>query len=163
MVRLDLSKIKGKKILGVDTSSFNIGAVMFEGEKFKFSSYTVSKNKDNQSRIFDLYDAFEKLIKDNMPDKVFIEESIYVNNFVTSRILSEVIGNCKSICRKYNIPFETVQNKRWKKEIVGNGNVNKDGIRDFVERKESKLSDSVQDVVDAYCIAKYGVKKESEK
>ena len=149
------------KIAGIDIDSRKFGVVLLEDNLEPTFVFFESKSKNVQERIFDLHDEFDKLvIKGLKPDKIFIEEAIYIQNFKTSKSISESIGNCKLLCRLNTIPFQMVPNKTWKKHIVGNGNATKEDIKNFIVKQHPELCDEPQDIFDAFCIALFGTKKE---
>ncbi len=149
------------RIVGIDLDSKKIAAVLFVDGEFNQLLFFQSKNKDTDERLFELYKYFESMvIKHLKPDKIFIEDSIYVSNYRTSKALSESIGNVKLLCRLKQIPFELVSNKTWKKEIIGNGNASKEDIKKFILRQKPDLVDEPQDIIDAYAICLWGVKND---
>jgi len=151
------------RIVGVDADSKKLAVVMFENDQLESWHFLESKNKETQERIFDLYFHFEAFIKTKKPDIVFIEQSIYVKNFVTSKAITEVIGNCKLLCKLHKVPFEMVGNTTWKKYVVGNGKATKEEIKTFIDKKYPQLKDESQDIADATCIALYGILEKGEK
>lgn len=150
-------------IVGLDIDSRKFGASLFEDGKYVISTFYESEEKEIQNRLFDLYDKVEILVLNLFkPDKIYIEESIYVSNFKTSRALSESIANVKLLCRLHQIKFEMVQNTSWKKEIIGNGKCSKEDIKNFIVKKFPQLEEDRQDVFDSCGIAMYGVKNENK-
>ena len=147
------------RIVGIDIDSRKFGIVCIDkgfyiGERFHLS---LCKNVDD--RIAELYDEIERLLIMWAPNKVYIEEPIYIQNFKTTKAISETVGNCKSLCRIHKIAFETVPNKTWKKEIIGNGNCSKEDIKEFIIKKYPKMKYKEQDVYDSFGLALYGVKR----
>ena len=151
------------RILGVDIDSRKFGVAMIEKGECKWDCFHLSLCKNVDDRIAELYDEMEALLTRWAPDKVYIEEPIYIQNFKTTKAISESVGNCKSLCRIHKIAFETVPNKTWKKEIVGNGNCSKEDTKKFVEKKYPKIVDRQEDVYDSIGIALYGTKRMKEK
>lgn len=148
------------RVVGIDLDSKKIAAVLFVNGEFNQILFFQTKNKNTDERLFELYKYFESMIiKHLKPDKVFIEDSIYVSNFRTSKALSESIGNVKLLCRLNQIPFEIVSNKTWKKEIIGNGNASKEDIKRFVLKQKPDLIDEPQDCYDSFAICLWGVRK----
>lgn len=167
-------------IMGIDIDSRKFGlAIVDEHNTIKCKVFYQIDSKNTEDRLFALYDELNRLLdfsgndyeEDNnntndslypedKPNKIYIEEAIYVSNFKTSRAISEVIGNLKILCRNKGFEFEMVPNKTWKKEIIGNGNASKDDIRKWVVDHYKKVgNDGPQDLYDAICIALYGVKR----
>ena len=130
---------------------------MFENDELESWHFLESKSKETQDRIFDLYFHFEAFVKSKKPNLVLIEESFYTNNFKTSKAITEVIGNCKLICKLNKIPFELVQNKTWKKYVIGSGNATKEDIKNFVDKKYPQLKNEPQDISDSCAICLFGI------
>jgi len=151
------------KILGVDIDSRKFGFVIIDGKKLHYYYFFESKDKEPQERIYAIYEAFKIQFNIQKPDIVFIEDSMYSQNYNTSRLIAETVGNCKLFCRLQTVPVYTVANKSWKKEIIGNGNCSKDDIKEFIIKKYKVLKDSPQDVLDATGVALCGVKRIKEK
>jgi len=150
------------RIVGVDLDSKKIAIAIFDDSKFTSYFFYHSKIKNTQERIFDLYDEFGVIIKGISPNKVYFEDSLYIQNFKSSKVLSEVLGNCKLVCRLAQIPFGVVSNKTWKKIVIGNGNATKEDIKNFVLAKYNDKfdEDEPQDIFDAIGIGLYGIYKE---
>ncbi len=146
------------QIWGIDCSSKNIAISCFDGGNLSWVSYKDSKMKNTQDRIFELGKRFEKALMGGIPDIIFIEESIYVSNFKTSKAIAEVIGNIKWICAENEVKFRTVQNRMWKKEIIGSGGASKEDIKRFVIERYPQLKNESQDVWDSVGVALYGIK-----
>jgi len=149
-------------IWGIDCSSKNIAISSFKYEDLDWTICLTCDIKDTQLRILELCKIFERIINKNLPDKVFIEESIFVQNFKTSKAITEVIGNIKWICNGRKVPFETVQNRVWKKKVIGNGGCSKEDIAEFVKKKFPKVKDEPQDVFDCVGVGLWGIKKVEE-
>ena len=145
-------------ICGIDSSSKNLAIVSFEDGKLGNFLLLKSNEKNTTKRIFKLCSIFEKEILNFSPNLVVIESSIYVSNYKSSQVLAEMIGNIKYICQKNNILIESVSNKTWKKQIIGNGNASKDEIKKWVVSHYPELEGSDQDLLDACCICLFGVK-----
>ena len=86
-----------------------------------------------------------------------IEESIYIQNPRTTVQLASVVGCVKFGCY-YNGLYPTgVDNKSWKKLIVGSGNASKADIMVFAIEKWGDVFEE-QDFADAACIALWGLR-----
>jgi Holliday junction resolvasome RuvABC endonuclease subunit len=96
-------------------------------------------------------------------DTVWIEKVIIGNNRKYSIGLAETMGAVLSDLgqvRLHNgLDIRTVDNKAWKKALIGNGNASKEQIRDYIDVAQSAyapLCGDDQDLYDACCIALYG-------
>ncbi len=151
------------KILGIDADSKKIALVCFEDDRLLYHELLISHAKNTNDRLYDLIIIFEGQIKAIKPNITYLEESIFIQNYKTSRAISEVIGNIKFILRENDIPFETVPVNSWKKVIVGKGNASKDEVREFTENIYPELKGEIQDTMDACCVCLYGIRVEQEK
>lgn len=95
-------------------------------------------------------------------DQVWIEDVIVGNNHRYSLQLAQVLGAIMAqLCVSVRvIDTRVVDNKVWKKEIVGNGNATKDTIRNYIVETYpdyALLCADDQDRFDACCIGLYGL------
>lgn len=151
------------RIWGIDCDSKKIAIVCFEDKRLKNWVFMKSNEQKVDERIFDLYQGFDKILETQpKPDKIIIEESLFLNNFWSSRVITEIIGDCKLCCKLHSVPVETVINSSWKKVVIGKGNATKKQIEEFAIEKFSELIGEEQDVLDASCIGLWGVMKYEE-
>ena len=93
------------RICGIDIDSRKFGAVCIDKDFYTGERFDLSLCKNVDDRIAELYDEIEKLLIMWAPNKVYIEEPIYIQNFKTTKAISETVGNCKSLCRIHKIAF----------------------------------------------------------
>ena len=148
------------KVLGCDCSSKLIDCVLL-GDDNLFKTYSFeSKNKDWDIRSRELFSAFQNLIKDMkcdkiVPDIVYIEQAVYLQNVKVTLAIDSVINAVKFISYMNKIPYIIIDNKSWKKQVLGNGKASKEQIMEFARlRWGDKLS--TQDLCDAACISLAG-------
>tara|TARA_R100001377_G_scaffold74226_1_gene50426 strand:+ start:676 stop:993 length:318 start_codon:yes stop_codon:yes gene_type:complete len=85
---------------------------------------------------------------------VAIEKPLYFRNPHSTISISEVVGAVKEILELAGIPYKVVDNKTWKKEVVGTGSASKDDILKYAnEYFYSEFEE--QDWADAACIAEW--------
>ena len=151
------------KVFSVDADSFKVAIAVFENDKFAGETLLISGGKkyNADTRARNIYYSFCKFLDESKPDMVVIERSVYTQNFISSRTISEVIGFCKLACGQRNIPFNSVHNTSWKKYIC-KGNASKSEIKEVILKKFPELSDREQDEIDAVGIGLYylSLKKE---
>ena len=150
------------RIMGIDLDSRKFGAVCIEDGTLSGDCFHISLLKNVDDRLAELYDEIERLLIRWSPDKVFIEEVIYIQSFNATKSIAESVGNCKSLCRLHKIDFETVPNKTWKKEIIGNGNCSKEDTKKFIENTYPNFTGRKEDVYDAFGLCLLGVKRMKE-
>jgi Holliday junction resolvasome RuvABC endonuclease subunit len=96
-------------------------------------------------------------------DSVWIEDTIIGNNRKYSIQLSEAKGALLADLARLRLELGTdvrlVDNKTWKREVVGNGNASKDQVRDYIRVTHpayAAFCGDDQDCYDAACIGLYG-------
>jgi Holliday junction resolvasome RuvABC endonuclease subunit len=97
-------------------------------------------------------------------DQVWIEDTIIGNNRKYSIKLAQVMGAVLSHLGQIRLntgcDVRLVDNKSWKREIVGNGNSDKAAVRDYIDVTHpayAALCGDDQDLYDAACIGLYGI------
>lgn len=97
-------------------------------------------------------------------DHIFIESIIIGNNRKYSLDLAQTMGAVLSALHVVSAINGTrihlVDNKAWKKRLLGNGNADKDAIRTYIDvtyPAYALLCDGDQDRYDACCIGLYGL------
>jgi len=81
-----------------------------------------------------------------------IEAAIYIQNPHTSLAIASVVGCVDFICHVSGLQPVLVDNRKWKKEILGKGNATKADILKFAREKWGDVFEE-QDFADAACIA----------
>lgn len=95
-------------------------------------------------------------------DQVWVEDVIVGNNRKYSIQLAQVLGAVMAqLARIKGLDQRVVDNKAWKREIVGNGNASKDMVREYIHVTHpdyALLCGEDQDSYDATCIGLYGIR-----
>ena len=144
--------------LGLDCSSKAVhGVIITEAEaiiyKLKFDS-TPKDSFDN--RLYQIFDKFavylnQELEYNNIQCSA-IEAAIYIQNARTTMEISGVVSVAKYLLHTKGIICYPVDNRSWKKQILGKGNVKKPDIKKFAVDKWGDVFPE-QDYADAACIA----------
>jgi Holliday junction resolvasome RuvABC endonuclease subunit len=138
------------KIIALDCDSFKIAVAVFIDEKLdKTLIFDSDKKIIADLRGVTLFNKFESFIKKEKPDLMITEKSLYSQNFVSSRTITEIIGFCKLICNKHKIPYYMVYVPSWKKYVTGKGNATKAIIKECVLKIYPQLEEYTQDEADA--------------
>lgn len=150
------------KVMGIDLGIHKVAVAVWEdGVLLGTDAYeTVGLRHDELMNISDfVYCA----VKDSEADHVFIEDTLVGNNIKYSIQLSEAKGAILSslglYCTEHYLGVYLVNNKTWKKDVLGNGNADKDKVRIWVDGQGSEYSllcGDDQDRYDAACIGYYG-------
>jgi len=146
--------------VGFDCSSKAIHCVVLDGD----SNIVVQKKWGSTEKTFDdrfpefarnFYRDFSKIIltpTENM--FVAIEQSIFIQNPKTTMEIANVIGCVRTACYLRGFDVVVVDNRRWKKVVLGNGNAKKPDIMKYAIDKWGEVF-TEQDFADAACIASW--------
>ena len=93
--------------------------------------------------------------------KSAIEKAIYIQNAKATIQIASVVTAIQLACHKQNIPCYLVDNKTWKKDIIGKGNSSKQDIMEYAVDKWGDVF-TEQDYADAACIALHAQKESTE-
>ena len=144
--------------LGLDCSSKAVhGVIVNEVEeivaKLKFHS-TPKDSFDN--RLFQIFDNFSVYLANELEYNDIqcsaIEAAIYIQNARTTMEISGVVSVAKYLLHTKGILCYPVDNRSWKKQILGKGNAGKPDIKNFAVEKWGDIFPE-QDYADAACIA----------
>ena len=140
--------------LGLDCSSLAVhGAIVNDKEELVSIHKWGSKLKTFDSRFPEIIKEFSKeLSKINQVEFASIEAAIFIQNPKTTIAIANVIGAAWAFLLEQSINTAIIDNRSWKKTIIGKGNSSKDDIKQFaVEKWGDKFPE--QDYADAACIA----------
>ena len=142
------------KYLGLDCSSLAIhGAIIDENEELVSIHKWGSKLKTFDSRFPEIVKEFSKdLSKINQVEFASIEAAIFIQNPKTTIAIANVVGAVWAFLLEQAITTSIIDNRSWKKVIIGKGNSSKDDIKKFAEEKWGDKCPE-QDYADAACIA----------
>ena len=152
--------------LGFDCSSKAIHCAVLDGDynlitQKKWSS----KEKTFEKRFMEFavnfwHDLSKIYIRSSENEKVYvaIEQAIFIQNPKTTVEIANVIGCVRTACLVNGFDVEVVDNRKWKKEIIGNGNAKKTDIMEYAIEKWGEEFPE-QDFADATCIAAWKVKE----
>lgn len=174
---LDMGKVMSAKVVGIDTDSsgyFWVSSFPFDSAGARHG-WVRCRQKNSNERIPQFtrqaFDMFRCLPGGS---HVFCEEPLALpRNGATTRKLGLAAGAIyAAFCLA--IPDATwhwVDVAHWKKEVVGNGNANKDRIREFCRENPMWHShvdpvtdadyEKHRDLYDAWCLKTYGVRQVS--
>ena len=111
-----------------------------------------SKDKDYEIRFYEILDKFEAYSGIIDISTAAIESAIYIQNAKATIAIASVIAGVKLQLHRSGTPFASVDNRAWKKVIVGKGNAKKSDIMAFAVSKWGEVFPE-QDYADAACIA----------
>ena len=140
-------------IAGFDCSSKAIHlSLIDEDENLVVLEKFESKDKEYETRFYEILDKFEAYSGIIDISTAAIESAIYIQNAKATIAIASVVAGVKLQLHRSGTPFASVDNKVWKKIIVGKGNAKKSDIMAFAVSKWGEIFPE-QDYADAACIA----------
>ena len=153
--------------LGLDCSSKAVHGVIVNDleeivSKLKFHS---TPKDDFDNRLFQIFDNFGVYLNEELEYNSLegiqcsaIEAAIYIQNAKSTMEISGVVSVAKYLLHTKGILCYPVDNRRWKKQILGKGNAGKPDIKKYAVDKWGDIFPE-QDYADAACIALWAKRK----
>lgn len=122
----------------------------------------ITKKRDLDERLIDLISLFKKSLPTHrfmdslVGEFAVIENPIHIQNARTTIGMTHVIAGVKLALSDMGIGFLSVDNKVWKRDVLGDGKSDKDKIKAFAIRRFGLKENLEQDFYDAACIALWG-------
>ena len=140
-------------IAGFDCSSKAVHlSLIDEDENLVGLEKFESKDKDYETRFYEMLDKFEAYSGIIDISTAAIESAIYIQNAKATIAIASVVAGVKLQLHRSGTPFASVDNRAWKKVIIGKGNASKSDIMAFAITKWGDQFPE-QDYADAACIA----------
>lgn len=159
------------RIAGFDCSTKSIACVILDENKQHVYSCYVSSAKDSMDlRLDDLSKkmflpygsgTIERNIFSNKVSLCVVENPIYLQNIKATSGIAQIVGMVKHISSRYDVSFMGIDNKSWKKSVLGSGKASKEEIMKFAVDNWYEEFITNQDLADAACIALWGVLRKS--
>ena len=149
-----------KVYIGFDCSSKAIHGVLLgeDGGLLDQESWA-SKEKTYHARFLEIVTNFYRstsriktILTESKQAFAAVEAAIFIQNPHTTLAIASVVGCVDFICHLSGLQPILVDNRKWKKEILGKGNVKKPDIMKFAQKKWGDVFVE-QDFADAACIA----------
>ena len=147
--------LKKQAFMGVDCSSWAIHAVLIDDNECLLAQCKWrSSDADFNVRFLQISQKFgEDLSKINIIVKgSAVESAIFIQNPKSTMEIATVVGGVRLICFQQELDCTPVDNRHWKKVVLGKGNLNKQAIKEFAVAKWGDVFKE-QDWADAACIA----------
>jgi Holliday junction resolvasome RuvABC endonuclease subunit len=140
--------------LGLDCSSKAVhGIVIDEQENILLQLKSYGTGSDFDARFSEIFANFSQdLSKITILSGAAIEAAIYIQNPRTTLAIAYVVGGVRVVLQEHSIQNVLVDNRSWKKDVVGKGNAKKEDIKTFAIAKWGEVF-TEQDFADAACIA----------
>jgi len=149
-----LTSSVGPAYLGLDCSSRAIHGVWLNQEEQILAMLKWrSASLEFDARFIEISLQFAKdLSKIKVITNAAVEAAIFIQNPKSTMEIASVVGGVRLACATNKIDCISVDNRHWKKIVLGKGNSNKKDIKDFAVDKWGELFVE-QDWADAACIA----------
>jgi Holliday junction resolvasome RuvABC endonuclease subunit len=156
---------KSVYVCGIDPSSKKLVAVITTLTSFRPEVHVVAlpEGPPNRQRACTLADKWLSALLYDYEDNlhIFLEEPVLGRGGAKATIpQSQVNGALLASAGRLDVVVHPVNNARWKKEVIGNGNASKERIAKVMGERWSELraiAKGDQDVFDAGAINRYGV------
>ena len=132
-----LQTCKGSTYLGLDCSSRAIhGVWLDEQERIVAMLKWRSSDLEFDVRFIEISLQFAKdLSKIKVIPSAAVEAAIFIQNPKSTMEIASVVGGVRLACASNNIECLSVDNRHWKKYVLGKGNSNKKDIKEFAVDK----------------------------
>ncbi len=147
--------------MGVDCSSRAIHAILVdEQEQVIAQGKWRSSEADFNTRFPEIAQKFkEDLSKITTISDAAVESAIFIQNPKSTMEIATVVGGVRLVCVQLDINCIPVDNRHWKKHVLGKGNLNKKAIKEYTIEKWGDIFVE-QDWSDAACIALWVKRRE---
>jgi Holliday junction resolvasome RuvABC endonuclease subunit len=153
------------RVVGIDLGIKKVALAYVKKGKLLGTEAYESHSMLRTEQLMDISDYVYSEVKYFHPAYVFIEDTLMGNNSKYSIQLSQTMGAVLSGMGllQTELPFDVhcVNNKAWKKAMIGNGNADKSSVVSWIEQQSeaySVLCGGDQDRYDAAAIGLYGEK-----
>lgn len=127
---MSLKSIVGKgnwsKLIAIDPASHSLAWAIIDNEKnvIETGKIVLNKHKDTSEKLHKIAEDLIPIIDKHKPDVAAIEQSVYIQNFQSSRIISYIIGFTWGLLFQNGVKTRDVNPLTWKPNI-GYKNVTK--------------------------------------
>lgn len=137
-----VNKSKYKNCLSIDPSSNSLAwaVININNEVIDTGKINFTKGSDMSEKLYQINQNIPILVKKYNIDSAAIEQSVYIQNFQSSRILSYIIGHTFGELIRLNVKCEDITPLSWKPSI-GYKNLSK---REIEELKSNGMDLSSQ-------------------
>lgn len=131
-----------QKVLAIDPASHSLAWAVIDRDKniLETGKIDLSKTKEVSLKFEEISRGIKLILNNHKIDHAVIEQSVYIQNFQSSRIISYIIGFTWGILNVYGVPTEDVSPLMWKPGI-GYKNVTK---KDQYELENNGQKGSIQ-------------------
>lgn len=152
-----VKKEKWDRVIAIDPASHSLAWAVLSCDKELIATGKIDlkQEKDQSQKFNKIKKELLDIVKDHSPDVAAIEQSVYIQNFQTSRVISYIIGFTWGIISDQCNTIEDVSPLMWK-PAIGYKNVNKkdaevlskNGKKGTVQAKlKNERKDRVREIV----------------
>lgn len=159
-----VSSVKASRIIAIDPSSHSLAWCVVDLDKKKFDIVATGKidfkdKKEVSNKLSTIRRGLQDIWEDYSFRNACIEQSVYIQNFQSSRIISYIIGYSWGVLDEYCDSVVDINPLIWKNRI-GYKNISKDdkkrieiqyGSKGIQKRLTQERKDRVKRIVDAFC------------
>ena len=152
------------KLISIDQSSVKTGYAIYEDNKLiKYDIIDLTKEKDLELRFRNMCSEIHKLIQDNSPDYVVLEDVALQTNPSTLTTLARLQGAIIQSLLIYKIPYSIYKPSSWRKVLCfsqGRGIARKELKKQAIKYVKDKFDiDAKEDICEAICIGQARLKQ----
>jgi Holliday junction resolvasome RuvABC endonuclease subunit len=159
--------VGGSVIIGIDPSSFSVACAVVAKDRvaavhkatFRKAGSGAWSPKDAGMALQVIEKLFIEVLEVSSVTQIFLEEPVMGRSVKPTIVQSYVSGIVQAVATNLGASLELVNNKRWKLEVIGNGNAKKDDTRAVLTKRMKRLATLCgddDDLYDAAGIALYG-------
>lgn len=117
-----VSSIKNSRVIAIDPASHSLAWVVYDIKSKDISIFACGKieyrdHKGASAKFLVINKELKRIHKEYQPGFAIIEQSIYVQNFETSRIISYIIGYSWGVLNNFGCDVTDVNPLVWKSGI----------------------------------------------
>lgn len=127
------------RILGIDPgyATVGFGIVDYQGMNFKtvlFGTIRTKANTEFGSRLLDVYEDMDSLLRDYRPQELAIEKLFFNTNKTNGILVAEARGVILLACAQHGVPVFEYTPLQVKSAVVGYGKAEKRQVMDMTRR-----------------------------
>lgn len=137
-----ISDLKTCRLIALDPASHSLAWSVFDLNKDKIEVIATgkidfSKNKEISNKLHEINKELSLVCEQYKPDRAAIEQSVYIQNFQSSRIISYIIGFSWGVLVRYCDEVVDINPLIWKNKI-GYKNVTKKDKEILIKKNGEK-------------------------
>lgn len=149
------------RMMGIDLSSRKIAIVRLLGDDCEVHTVEIEKLPNRVDELWALQEGVEGLMEQFTSSWVYVEAPVVGRGGARPTVLQAQVDGIVQVAavRFGHLGVYSVNNKTWKKDVVGNGNADKSDTKSWLAAHHPVLADLCgddQDLVDAAGVALYG-------